>query len=441
MNPGDEYIPHHEAKFIIRKLMRLSLEVQCHLVLQWGSKYGVESGINLKQLSEELEKLRRKAVPRRVLASKILLEYWPHGLCLYQLAQIDCYLLVYKPKQYTWLASTAWNAKHEKQVLHIEFDRFASNLRQDLQKFYLSNIHTFKHPELSLMICRIQLFDHSKSSIEKEAHSHDSPNSDQNGKFASRAPYYVAFPLNAPYIIHSPESDSYSQLILQSIERTVSYRKPIILEPCETQPIKSLNSMYILFGVSRFSSSLGSWASYGETSFEVSPLGDVESHQSIRGKRVLIDNVEDDSSDDSSVEPEVKRSRLDKSMMRFKGSKYGFEKSGLTKIGKIKDHSYALDSVITLPAQSENSTRSRYASLVPVEKVEFILKKDYQSGEEVSIKFKFDGNDVFGGLHELCDTRQIDINKLPGWLTGENGADSGEIVNGDFFRDKKGGLI
>ena len=91
----------------------------------------------------------------------------------------------------------------------------------------------------------------------------------------------------------------------------------------------------------------------------------------------------------------------------------------------------------------KQTTVSQYASLVPVEKTEFTLKNQVpESTDQVVIKFRFRGNDIFGGLHELCDKQLIDIDKVPGWLAGENGVESGTIDEGMFTRDtNRGGLL
>ncbi|QLG71794.1 hypothetical protein HG535_0C01430 [Zygotorulaspora mrakii] len=445
MNLEDDYVPQHETKQVLKKLLRLPLTILCHLVVQWASKYGTERDETSEQLAAKLEQLVKRRVKRRVLASKILLEYWPRGLSLFQLAQIDCYSVVYKPDHFTWTSSTAWNAMHSKQVLHINFSKFVSRLKKDLQKFYLCNIHTFEHPELPLVICRIQLFDLNKSfsdSVMKSSHIENLP---EGRKLSSRAPYYVAFSLNSPNIIHSPDEDSYAQLIIQSIERTLSDREAVILKRNEIPPVRSLHSMQVLFGVSRLSNSLGSWATYGETSFEVSPFGSVQEHQSMKGKAILVEGLGDKnivSSDDGSAEdPEIKRLRLDNSMMRFKGSKDGVKTTKLYQLKRSKNRIYSLDEANSPESQNTVNGISKYTSMVPVEKVEFTTHNNLDSDRQVSLKLKLYGNDVFAGLHELCDRRHIDINKVPGWLTGENGPSSGSIRDGNFVSDTKGGLI
>ena len=72
---------------------------------------------------------------------------------------------------------------------------------------------------------------------------------------------------------------------------------------------------------------------------------------------------------------------------------------------------------------------------------EFSIKSRYRgSGRNnepfiPNITMRLQGSDVFGGIKELALKRIVDITKIPGWLTGENGASSGAIVNGRFHED------
>lgn len=453
MELDDGYVPKNERKNLLKKLLRLPLPVLCHLVIHWASKYGTANNVDLETITSNMQTLEKRKVKRRLLGTKILLEYWPDGLSLYQLAQLDCYTLVYKPNLYLWNSSTAWNAENERQVLHTDFDKFTMNLREDLQKFYLSNIHIFEHPDLPLMILRIQLFDRNNSFLL------NFPTDKKNGKVSSnrtlpdkslrigtasdqqlvsRSPYYIAFALNSPNIIHSPDDDSYAQLILQSVQKTLSDREPIVLKVNQTNAVRSLEAMQILQGVSQFSSSLGPWSTYAQASFEISPLDTIEKHPCVKGKRILID---DDTSDDEDSR-EIKRLQLERNMIRFKGSRKGIEARKAYEVRKINDRIHNPDKESSSWGDQLNSI-TKYTSLVPVEKASFTTMKELpNSQKQISLKFKFRGKDIFGGLHELCDKRLIDISKVPGWLAGENGADSGTIINGDFVKEiKRGGLL
>lgn len=436
MDLEDRLIPYNDRKFVLRKLLKLPLAALGHLVVHWASKYGVESGSGLARIQASIEALQKRRVKRQVLATRVVLEYWPRGMYLYQLAQIDCYLLVYRPSMHYWMSSTAWNARNEKQIMHLDFDRFVQKLKEDLQTLYLCNVHSFKHPEMPLLICRVQLFDHSNKFRADVAKPFDAAIERQ---LISRSPYYIAFPLNSPNIIHSPDEDSYAKLILQSVQNIYSEREPVILRVNQMIAVRSLEALQILQGASQYSNALGPWACYAGVSFEISPLGKIEKHESMKGRRVLSNSG--DLPDDCSLE--AKRLRHEKAMVRFKGSRMGVMKRKAYEIKRFSQRIHNPDKESSPSVDESEINVSKYSSLIPVEKVDFTLTKDLSpSSGRVSIKFKFRGNDIFGGLHELCDKELIEVEKVPGWLAGENGADSGTIINGEFNNCmQKGGLL
>lgn len=445
MELSDELIPYGDRKFVLRKLSKLPLSVLGHLVIHWASKYGTECEIQLDRLKVVIENLQKRKARRQVLSSRILLEYWPRGLYLYQLAQIDCYLLVHRPALFYWISSSVTNAKDERQVVHLQLEKFVASLTEDLQKFYMCNVHTFEHPTLPLIVLRIQLFDYSNkfrpnpSSLHPASGAYVRSDASIERQLISRSPYYVAFPSNSTNIIHSPNEDSYSNLIMQSVQKVLSDREPLLLSLNQSNPVRSLETMQILRGASRYSKSLGPWSCYASTSFEVSPLGQLERHQAVTGKRVINS---DDSLCDESI-PEIKRLRLEKTMLRFKGTKKGIKARKAYELKRFSDRIHNPDKKSEDQYGERQAAVSEYASLVPVEKADFTLKNQISDSQDrIVIKFKFRGNDVFGGLHELCDKQLIDIDRVPGWLTGENGTDSGTVEDGEFTSDiNKGGLL
>lgn len=443
MDSLDEFMPYGDKKSTFKKLIKLPLAVLGHLVLHWASKYGTETGMHIEKLQYVIETLQKRKVKRNVLASRVLLEYWPRGLHLYQLAQIDCYLVVHRPALFYWKSSTIYDASNERHIVRFTLEKLIGGLKQDLSKFYLCNVHSFEHPTLPLLVLRIQLFDRSNKfrpqSAEMPTGDYISSNSFIERGLTTRSPFYVAFPSNSSSIIHSPDGDTYSNLILQSIQRVLSYTKPILLKLDETNAVRSLESMQILRGVSRFSHSLGPWSCYADTSFEVSPLGQIEKHQAVTGKRIL---TPDDLSEDEGL-PGAKKPRFEKSMLRFKGSKEGVKAKKAYELKKFSSRIHNPDKDSQCSPTAVQASVSQYTSLVPVEKIDLTLKnKVSESQDHVMIKFKFRGNDVFGGLHELCDRQLLNIDNVPGWLTGENGVESGTIENGEFIRDaNRGGLL
>lgn len=453
-NLEDDYVPNSNTSTVFKQLMKLPITTLYDLTLSWFAKFGGSFDGNINLLTETLDLLIEKGIKRKVIVNRILYMYWPDGLNIFQLAEIDCHLMISKPDKFKWLPSRAFQGNGKPYVVQLQPAKFIEDLQTDLGKIYPCHVYLFKHPSLPTLITRIQLFNSNNlflnssnmGNINKES-LYSKLDRAQTKELVSRKPYYVAFPLNSPTIFHSADKDIYARLILQSISRTISERETIVFKLIQKIPMKSIDSMLISAGPSRFAESMGPWKCYADADFEHSPLHDYEKHQGLTGKKVLIRDF-DDSFLSNGVEfnekeePEVRRLRLEKNMVRFKGSTKGIidEKYNTLKefnervhnISRGKKESFSNDAVYI----------SRYTSLVPVEKVGFTLRKEFNS-RAITVKFKFRGNDIFGGLHELCDKNLINIEKIPGWLAGENGSYSGTIIDGGFVQEQvdKGGLL
>ena len=192
---------------------------------------------------------------------------------------------------------------------------------------------------------------------------------------------------------------------------------------------------------------MGPWECYADANFEQSPLHDIEKHQGLVGKRVLMRDFDDsfltnDENFYGKEEPDIRRLRLEKNMIKFKGSVKGVMDEKYDSLKEFNEHVHNIENGEKKVNSEKTVYVSRYTSLVPVEKVGFTIKNEI-SNRMITMKLKFSGSDIFGGLHELCDRNLIDVDKVPGWLAGENGTFSGTILNGEFHQElvTKGGLL
>ncbi|CCH57955.1 hypothetical protein TBLA_0A01560 [Henningerozyma blattae CBS 6284] len=481
MGLQETYIPLTTKSHRIKKLAKLPLASLCDLVYNWFIKFGsINEEITKEALLEDLKILNQTENTKKLLIDYVIEKMWPEGLNLYQLAQIEACTMILKPSSYFWNSSTAWDSNNEKYFIEIEPEKFMTNLQEDIDKLYISTIYIFKHKSLPLIICRIQLFDYNSSFLSssrgnmKDSRKMDnSPNenNDQSNlkkddkskdqestslllgrisekEYVSRKPFYVAFPMNSPTIIHSCGKDIYSKLIMQCIQRSISTREPITLKQNESIPIKSLENIYILQGASRYSGAMGQWAAYADALFEISPLSSynqynasntIDNHPSIVGKMGLK-RTKSQSDSSGRDDYDRKKLRLEMSMLKFKGTKNGYN--------RIRNFYETIPSAVNdMPRKIKDHLRDEkyYKSLIPCERAKFTIRNTIkETKEEINLQFRFTGNDIFGGLHELVDKKFIDISRVPGWLTGENGVSSGTITDGDFDIDvqkKRGGLI
>lgn len=375
------YIPHVSKEYELKQLRRLPVPLQCKLALKWFKKIGSSNkNIDKNSFIQQLNEFIDFKIGRREVSSTIVNKFWPKGLTIQQLAQIDSSILLQHSSHYQWNSQTLLNShnltNYTPPLNKIFKMEFMYSLQSELSKTHLCHINSFLHHTLPIWLVRIQLYDKNLANLE-------------TNKLVSRTPFYVAFVQNSPTIIHSPGNDPFFDLIIQCLKRALSNRELIHMKPNETEPVRDLANIFITSGASRYSESMGRWSDFASKSkTDISPLSDLTNHNSIKGRDVT----------ENKIDTEIK------SMLKFKGT---------------------------------NGNKNDYASLVPTERVNFTLNNQNNNGDTITLKFRFKGEDIFGGLHKLCDQSLIDVDKVPGWLAGENGVHSGIIENGDFIKEDK----
>lgn len=376
MSLDDEYIPNYTKDTELKLLRKLSEKVQGELIIDWYERFGLSNKrlrhITLETLQQDF---KFDARSRRTLSTVILTRYWPHGLNLYQLSDIDFNMLIAHPLRFKWNSMTMYKSTTEKIRPHYNIPQIISELSNQLSNYYLSYITSRHSSGQNVEYIRLQFFERSAT------HHHD-----RQHKLLSRSPYYIALldDQELPFIIHTAGEDPTSKLIMETFKKILSDSSPYTIKFRRNEPpkesIKSIGKVLQSCSTSRNDNALGRWSQYGDGKFEVSPLNNIDAHGSMKGKKIRIDDNEA------------------KSMLKFKGS-----------------------------TEYPNGCESQTA----VSKVAFQLK---DPNDDITIGFKFHGSDVFGGIHQLCNQELIDVDKVPGWLSGENGASSGTIKNGDFIK-------
>lgn len=346
------------------------------------------------------------------LIEKILFDFWPKGLNLLQLAQIDCQLLVDNPNAFTWVLSTAKDAWGSEVALSLDPALFLARLARQLSEVFMSYIYICRHPTMPIVVIRIQVFDLQAGTSRAGAKRRKT----EKPHITSHKPYFLAIPMNSPHILHSPGSDLVAQTVLLVVQSCLLEPNNGVIRletPRNQKGVKSLETMHVLKGVSRFAQSLGAWTPYADGTVDASPLLEPENHQIVQQREETFTSEED---------------RVRKlANARFKGSTSGAIKSDfLFEVPKLRTQKKPL------------VLNDEFKSLAPVQFVLFEIQNPL--GDDVSdVRISFSGNDVFGGLHELAtETRNPVVNPkdLPGWLTGEEGLSSG-VVKGNVFTAKR----
>lgn len=228
-------------------------------------------------------------------------------------------------------------------------------------------------------------------------------------KYNATSPIYLAFPESSPYIIHSHLSatNPYLKGIFQTIIKLL-FRpgRPVEIKHSESIPTKSICSLSVLKGAYRKANVQGPWKIYsnGEADSYNSPLEPESTQKSLKRKQEF--DFEDE----------------------LKTCKRPLPEPILKKLTNLRFHG---------DIESSNSVDNQ----VQISYNSFMLKvpyKDSQGSKKFvpSINIELQGTDIFGGVKELALKRAIDIEKMPSWLTGENGVDSGTITADGQFQKR-----
>ncbi|RLV94391.1 Central kinetochore subunit CHL4 [Spathaspora sp. JA1] len=372
-----------------------------------------------REFKKTIHKLHKKQIIDRIIYS-----YWYKGLNLLQLSQIDCQLMVDRPNSYVWGYSVVKDMHDQEVSVLLDPGKFLDQLALQLSKLYLSYVYVCRHPKFPMILVRIQVFDLQTNQI-TTGYNRARPH------ISSHRPYFFAIPLNSPHIIQSSGGDMIHNIVMEVMERSLPQNKNNLLKlhtPENQKPIKSLESMHILKGNSRFSNSLGSWMAYADNIVDMLPLEPTEKHKALAP-------IEPDNHDIDRLK------RI--ANLRFKGSQSGKLKSEKLfddnrKERKRKNTYYNVSDDEENQDDQENNVVSEFASIVPIQYSEFLIREKVND-ERTSIKFKLSGTDVFAGLHELsvktANPEEMIVNpeEIPSWLTGEEGASIGQIIDSKFY--------
>lgn len=371
--------------------------------------------------------MKHSKIKKSQIVDKILFDFWGDGLNLLQLAQIDCQLIVDNPNAYFWVLSTVKDAWDKEAPISLDPSSFLKKMAQHLSDIFMCYMYVCTHPEMPLVIIRIQVFDLLPGHLTSRARSRA-----ERPHITSHKPYFLAIPMNSPHVIHTPGNDVVSEVVMQVVESSLprDSRNFLRLERSKSQKaVRSLKSMHILKGNSRFSNCMGAWTPYADGVADISPLAKFGTDPVVNGQLRL----------EQADSAKLRKEKL--ANIRFKGTG-----SGNLVSERLYDHVKSVKQKKRQNEVNDDDRRSRprtdnkYRSIAPIRYAEFEIQEPLgdgndQNDEHSHVVVKLVGNDVFAGLHELAVQENgdvVDPETLPGWLTGEEGLSCGVVKNGQF---------
>lgn len=302
-------------------------------------------------------------------------------------------------------------------------------------------------------------------------------------------PFYILLPASSPHIIHTPlmAEDVSTKLILQTLETTLSQsninskkakhtkrkdnedlsdesllnRKIKIFADFDIpNPVRNLNTIFVLKGISRFGSSIGAWVPYADDIVDIGILGDEMKHQTIQPE-YYIDLTEDENKSEDNNEMDRKRvaalkfkgcitklksKKLFETCLNLDNNEVDYRGDSQIESDKSIEEIDDIDAINSFIDHRNSILKDPYSSIVPISECKFEIEDDIKtffdkrkrnnktknkqassSGTKFKFGLEFYGTDVFGGLHELSANNFIDPYTIPDWLTGESGSAGGII--------------
>ncbi|KAK4451816.1 centromere protein Chl4/mis15/CENP-N [Podospora aff. communis PSN243] len=424
---------------------------------------------SLSALQELYADLQSRKGSKREVIDRITEGDWRRGLSLYQLAMADLQYLYDHPLSQRWTAYRIVPLKptnpdadgddssppvEDKQSLAIPRfhpSTFLNTLQSQVPPDVKAHYNFDRHRTLPLLILRIFILDSPYNT------SLGLRSSAAATTFDTSRTVYIAFPDASPHVFISKpqslsttaagaaggESKSLRTLIVEGIPKALSRPRQRVTLKATGLVTRNLNELLDRKGAQRTNCAGGGWSVYADEKLKESPLDttlptpplseeDGDPSETKKGNRVLglVERKE---------ERERKRARL-VAKARFGDSGRVDDGKGLervdvvvedpfTGIGEAEDEEGGdEDGHEDDEAQWERSASSKGGRNSRAEPEE----PGGEPGEtwKPYVRFTFHGPHVFAGIRQLVEHGVIDGERMPGWMTGEEGVSVGAVRSG-----------
>ncbi|KZL69002.1 CHL4 family chromosome segregation protein [Colletotrichum tofieldiae] len=425
----------------------------------------------------------RKGSKREVL-DRITEGDWQYGLTLYQMALADAQYLQDHPTSQKWTAYRITPLKEasyvddEQQPPEVDNESLTlprfhpSSFIQNLQAHVLPDVkahYHFHRPQgLALSILRIFIIESPYSTSMTHLGSGVPPT---DSDFDSSRTLYIAFADASPFVylsksqtvgsLGASESKSFRNLVVEGIPKALSRpRERYTLKPTNIST-KNLDALLHIRGVGRTNAAGGGWDIYADKKKNESPLD-----------TVLPTPPQSEESSDDTLKPATeagfkrKAESLDSTEKFIKRARL-CARARFGDTAKIDDGLgiERIDIVIEDPFPSSSQSRSTGDERGPEDEADGGMGKSKggrRSNIEVSfehdsdaeanrprqetttwvpnVKLTFHGPHVFAGMRQLVENGIIDGERMPGWLTGEEGVTVGAVRHGRIRGHKGSGV-
>ncbi|KAL2889027.1 CHL4-like protein [Ceratocystis lukuohia] len=388
---------------------------------------------SIEELQDLYSSMQERKGSKREVVDRMLEGDWREGVTMYQLAMADFQYLYDHPLSQKWTAYRILPLKvqpHTNPDGHdvykvdnksLQTPRFhPSTFLEKLQLEALpdtkTHCHFDRHRSLPLLILRVVIL--------------DSPYnfnwSRQEGTATSLETariMYIAFPDAAPFLyITKPSSiggvnsafdaKSTRSLVVDGIPKALSRPRERVTLKATDFTSANLSAILQKSSAGRTNEAGGGWSIYADEKKKDTPL------ERVLPVSPLLDDIQDSNSGPKHKLHDTPESKAVKKRRLVAEGRFG--KSALIHDGVgIKQ----LDIVLanTLVNADEDGDHD-------------------EELPKASVRLCFVGSHVFAGIRQLIEAGAIDGEKMPGWMTGEEGVTSGTVVEGRIRGHKGTGM-
>ncbi|KAK9455842.1 centromere protein Chl4/mis15/CENP-N [Dipodascopsis uninucleata] len=358
----------------------------------------------INDVRRSYESLKNEIISKRAVVERIIYVDWYRGLNLKQIADAEIQGIYDRPLSMKWTASEvriydATNKnlhKLKENLTRFHAPSFMKALQKKLKPLIDNDIQISQHPEMPLVILRIQLFESESSRSSTNRHLP-----------SSRRVVFCAIPSSFDHIFHTTFLNPYQKLMKEVIEATLS--KPGFQIKLESSSLssRSLETLVHLRSTSRYSTAPAGWSIYAKNEVDESPI---MSADEVIGRKL------------KKIDPNTDNASSDRKRRKVINARFG-----------------VLD-----PDESGNNdiSESSQPALGPetaLQRAEFLLEDEYRDHTQVAsftpcIRILLEGSHVFEGLRQLAQSGNIDHENMPAWVTGEYAISHGTIREGKLVK-------
>ncbi|KAF4125832.1 central kinetochore subunit Mis15/CHL4 [Geosmithia morbida] len=437
----------------------------------------------VEELRQTYEDMRQQRGSKRDVVSRMLEGDWRHGMTLYQLAMADLAYFDEHPTSQRWSAYRILplqqpNGRHgnaddldpdDPQVLGIDrqslkIPRFhPATFLQTLQEQVLPDVkahyHFYRPESFPVLLLRIFVVD-SPYSTDLALSSIDQSGSVAN--FETSRTIYLAFPDGSPSLYisksHSTgpvalgDSRSLQSLVVDGVPKALSRPRERFTLKSTSLSSRNLWALLDKKGPGKTNAAGGGWSIYANDKTKKSPLDSIPS-----APPLLLASREGSSSAAQQRrkgpgQRERKRARLI-AEARFGDSARVSDDKGVEKVEVVLQDPYPTQDDMGGSDDDDDDNEgmpgagNRRKSKVDatIQEANQDLDDDDAAADESSqwspaVKLTFNGPHVFAGIRQLIEAGIIDGQRMPGWMTGEEGVTTGVVRNGRIRGHKGSGM-